>query len=176
MITVQEFTAYVDSFESDATKIALLQTYIDAAKTAVTDYIGYDPTLQTYIDTFTGNGSKEIQLNARPVTSIISVTKDGSELSVGGFRMKSKGSERLVWGGMFESGSEVVVEYAAGYAAIPGALRLAVLRIAALMYSEAGGNIGITSKSFQDQSRTFTNFTNYSKYLTPLDGYRIMRL
>ena len=49
---------------------------------------------------------------------------------------------------------------------------MAILRIASLMLSEQGGNIGVTSKSFSDQSRTFVNYSNYNKFLNPLSIYR----
>lgn len=176
MITTEEFTAYVDAFESDSNKIALQQVYIEAATQSVIDYLNYDPSLQTYVDTFYGNDSKELQLYSRPITAITSITKDGVAIATTDVRIKSKGSEWIVAKDIFEVNSEIVVTYTAGYDSIPGAIKLAVLRIAALMHSESQGNIGVTSKSFQDQSRQFQNFTSYAKYLTPLDGYRIMRL
>ena len=49
---------------------------------------------------------------------------------------------------------------------------MAVLRIASLMLAEQGGNIGVTSKSFSDQTRTFVNYSNYNKFLQPLAIYK----
>lgn len=41
---------------------------------------------------------------------------------------------------------------------------------------EAAGNIGVMGKSLPDgQSRTFVNYTNFSKYLEPLSSLRIHR-
>ena len=59
--------------------------------------------------------------------------------------------------------------------AMPSVVTLSILRIATLMLSETGGNIGLTGKSFADNSRTFINYSNYRKYLQPLDGLRIIR-
>ena len=48
---------------------------------------------------------------------------------------------------------------------IPGLVKLTIFRIAALITAESGGNIGITSKSMTDGSRTFIKTTDYSPYL-----------
>lgn len=54
----------------------------------------------------------------------------------------------------------------------PMSISLSILRIATLMLMEAGGNIGLTGKSFSDNSRTFVSYSNYRKYLQPLDSIR----
>ena len=60
---------------------------------------------------------------------------------------------------------------------IPAEIILTILRIAALLESEANQNIGITSKSFSESgTRTFHNFTNFSKYLFPISRYRLKRI
>jgi len=55
---------------------------------------------------------------------------------------------------------------------IPSIVRLTIIRIATLMLMEAGENIGVSGKSFADNSRSFISYTNYSKYLNPLQTYR----
>ena len=55
---------------------------------------------------------------------------------------------------------------------VPEIIRLTVMRIATLMLMEGGENIGVSSKSFSDNSRTFISYTNYQKYLSPLQTYR----
>jgi hypothetical protein len=55
---------------------------------------------------------------------------------------------------------------------VPQLVRLTVLRIATLMLMEAGENIGVTGKSFSDNSRSFISYTNYAKYLNPLQTFR----
>lgn len=55
---------------------------------------------------------------------------------------------------------------------VPSIVRLTILRIATLMLMEAGENIGVSGKSFADNSRTFISYTNYLKYLSPLQTYR----
>jgi hypothetical protein len=68
-----------------------------------------------------------------------------------------------------------------GYAANTGAVDMpaifkqTALRIAALLATEANENIGVTSKSFGDSgSRTFINYTNFDKYLSPLSKYKLV--
>ncbi len=56
--------------------------------------------------------------------------------------------------------------------AVPEVVKLTILRIATLMLMEGGENIGVTGKSFADNSRTFIQYTNYMKYLTPIQTYR----
>ncbi len=55
---------------------------------------------------------------------------------------------------------------------IPDIVRLTILRIATLMLMEGGENIGVSGKSFSDNSRSFISYTNYHKYLSPLQTFR----
>jgi hypothetical protein len=58
---------------------------------------------------------------------------------------------------------------------IPNIFKQTQLRIASLLYQEADQNIGVTSKSFGDSgSRTFINYTNFDKYLSPLSKYSLV--
>ena len=56
--------------------------------------------------------------------------------------------------------------------AMPSLVHLSILRIATLMLMEAGENIGVTGKSFADNTRSFISYTNYAKYLNPLQTLR----
>ena len=61
--------------------------------------------------------------------------------------------------------------------AIPAVILNTVMRIAALLQSEEDSNIGVTSKSFGESgSRTFINYTNFEKYLSPLSKYCLIRI
>jgi hypothetical protein len=56
---------------------------------------------------------------------------------------------------------------------VPSIFKLTLLRLAALLLSEADNNIGITSKSFADSgTRTFVNYTSFDKYLQVLSKYK----
>lgn len=59
-----------------------------------------------------------------------------------------------------------------GLSACPEIIELTIKRIATLLLMEAGENIGVTSKSMPDNSRTFINYTSYFKYLRPIQNYR----
>ena len=60
---------------------------------------------------------------------------------------------------------------------LPEIIKSSILRIAALLQSESDSNTGITSKSFGDSgSRTFINYTNFDKYLSPISNYRLLRI
>lgn len=54
----------------------------------------------------------------------------------------------------------------------PKVIKLTVLRVATLLLMEAGENIGVTSKSMPDNSKTFINYTSYMKYLRPCQNWR----
>jgi len=55
---------------------------------------------------------------------------------------------------------------------VPGIVKLTIFRIAALLQSEENSNIGITSKSQADGSRTFVKTTDYTPYLKEISRYR----
>jgi hypothetical protein len=58
---------------------------------------------------------------------------------------------------------------------MPPIFKQTVLRIAALLLTEANNNIGVTSLSFGDTgNRSFLNYTNYDKYLSPLNKYKLI--
>jgi len=60
---------------------------------------------------------------------------------------------------------------------IPAEIVLTILRIAALLESESNQNIGITGKTFAESGgRTFTNYTNFNKFLFPISRYRLKRV
>jgi len=60
---------------------------------------------------------------------------------------------------------------------LPAVFKSTTLRLAALLLTEANGNIGLTSRYFGDVGdRTFVNLTNYDKYLTVLSQYRLTRI
>lgn len=80
---------------------------------------------------------------------------------------------------LLESAQELVGEYLRfdpetkwEQNAVPALVKTTILRIATLMLMEAGENIGISGKSFADNSRSFISYTNYSKYLNPLQTFR----
>lgn len=76
-----------------------------------------------------------------------------------------------------QSAEELVSEYLRfkpedEWQTIPEIVKLTILRIATLMLMEGGENIGVSGKSFSDNSRSFISYTNYHKYLSPLQTLR----
>ena len=59
----------------------------------------------------------------------------------------------------------ILISYSAGWTVeeMPSVIIISILRIATLMLSETNGNIGLTGKSFSDNSRTFINYSNYQQ-------------
>jgi len=90
--------------------------------------------------------------------------------------------ENLLDGGHADSDFDVILDggsalFEGRNTYLPEIIRNTVLRIAALLQTEAEGNIGITGKSFGDSgSRTFVSFTNFDKYLSPISGYKLIRI
>lgn len=175
-VDLADFKKYANKRDEDAAGEALYQMYIDSAESIVKDYLSYDPTSQNYTHTFAGSGRYSLQLRAKPVTVLTSVTIDGVARNVADFRLED---ELLIdkTRSIFNINSEIVVAYTAGWAIVPGVFKNHAMRIASLLSQEAGENIGVTSTSFDGgNSRTFINYTNFAKYLAPLSSYRVVRL
>lgn len=174
LITLDQFRQYANYYEEDEQN--LLTTYIEAAEKVVSDYLGYEPWTKEYDEYFSGIGDYKLYLHAQPIQYVNSVQKDGEEMDIMNISYDGPFIYEINHQKVFESGQDNFhVQYSAGYRDIPEVIQLAVLRIASLMLAEQGGNIGVTSKSFGDNTRTFINYSNYQKYLQPLDPLRILR-
>lgn len=176
-ISPETFNAYSGNWEDNDRAKECKRMFLDAAWHIVTDYLGYDPSYGEHTAELEGNLRSGIWLPAVNVCEIISVEADGHELppdeySLNGDRlMAGKNSQAPFMSGRF------TVTFTSGWKddSFPALITLSVLRIATLMLTEGNGNIGLTGKSFADNSRTFVNYANYGKYLHPLDSLRIPR-
>lgn len=176
IVELATFKKYAKKLEDDVAGEALYQIYLDAAEAAVAKYLGFSPISKAYDETIYGTGSDSIQLRAKPVTLLTSVEVDGVVRNVADFRLDG---ERLIdtTGATFLRGAAVRVQYTAGWAAVPGDITLCILQIASLKAMEAGENIGVTAQSFDGgNSRTFTNYTDFRKWLKEISSYRVVRL
>jgi hypothetical protein len=164
----------------------LEQNYIDAAENIVNTYLGYSPTLHAYDHLFDGTGTHELQLRAKPVQALIDVAINGETIPVSDFRFARDG-EFIYYNRIFPDGAKNIrVEYNAGWGMIPDddvvngeylpeIIKMTVLRIASMLQAEADSNIAVSSKSFGDSgTRTFVNYTDFSKYLLPASIYKIL--
>lgn len=172
---LQEYTGMVA--QEDA---AMPSIYLAAAQDVVVSYLGYNPEQATYVERLSGSGLRRQRLGSKPIGDIQTVSIDGEEVLLADLYVNEEFLCFIDSSRTFPRGDEnVVVEFTAGYVTdeLPGIIKLCVLRIAALMATEADGNIGITSKSFGDSgTRTFIQNTKYERYLEPLNRYRISRL
>lgn len=172
LVSVAELEAFTGNVETDNT--TLKTSLCAAASSVVTDHLGYDPTSATRSFRTVGVGLDFLILPIPAVASITSITEDGVALAATAYGLVQHGSKYWVErtdGLAFARGAKLIVTYVAGYSATPDIIKHAALRIAALMLEESHGNIGVSSKSFADLSKTFINYTNYGKYLAPLAPY-----
>jgi hypothetical protein len=179
-VSVEELQKYSNVYNDGE----LQQSYIDSAENIVDNYLGYSPALHSYVHYFIGNGTHELQLKAKPINTLSSVEIDGIIIPPTDFYFIND-SEFIYYNGKFPLGSNIKVEYTAGYGIIDGdignviffpqIIKLTVLRIAALLQTESDSNIGVTSKSFADSgTRTFVNTVNFDKYLLLISSYKLL--
>lgn len=177
MILLEDLSKYVSN--NDEEQNSLKEIYISAAEDVVNQYLGYNPVSKEYLHIGSGNNSPEHQLKAQPVTEIKSIKIDGVTFDPEDFICEKERIFHKDLECVFTAGTNnILISYTAGYdeANIPGVIKLTELRIAALMWTEGNGNIGVTSKSFGDSgTRTFVKTTDYSQYLKLLEPIRILR-
>jgi hypothetical protein len=171
-VSVEEFQKYSSVYGDEV----LQQSYVDSVEDIVKNYLGYSPTLHSYTYFGLGNGSRELQLRARPISTLDSVKIDDVLISNSDFYLL-KDSEFIYYDKVFPLDSKIKIEYTAGYldADLPQIIKMTVLRIASILQAESDGNVGVQSKSFADSgTRTFTNYTNFDKFLLPLSSYKLI--
>lgn len=123
---------------------AELQNMLDAAETHLAHYVGPLGT-ETVTDEIHSGGLSRLMLNRMPVASITSAEyTDGTEITLEDLDLDA-GSGIVYWGyntaGLFTAGTRnVKVTYEVGRASLPDDLRLAVLILAADMWTTQRGN------------------------------------
>ena len=177
--TVDLFNAYSNNYEDSEDAVLLKTEFLKAAEGIVTDYLGFSPEEKEYRDVLLDGTDKGIlYLPARNITKLSSLAFDGEGKDISDIILADDRIEYRT-GDVFRSlGRKYIsLSFMAGWDkdSMPSTIRLAVLRIATLMLQETGGNIGLTGKSFADNSRTFVSYSNYRKYLEPLSPLRIRK-
>ncbi len=176
--SIAMFDTYSGNYEDAPEAVQLKGAFLSTAEDIVASYLGFDPKQQEHADVIaSGSGSRRLYLPARNITSV-------GALTVGTFDVDTTlvvpcdDHIRFVdHTTKFPIGEDNIrLSYTAGWDTqeMPSVIVVSILRIATLMLSETGGNIGLTGKSFADNSRTFVNYSNYRKYLQPLDSLRIL--
>lgn len=171
IVTLEEFRKYANYYEEDTDGMCL--SYIGASFDIVKNYLGYNPIGNEYTVRVSGTGTPELYLSVPHINNVSYIEMDGKEIDPYGYTVYE--DHINLNKGVFKEGLyNINICYNAGWKRneIPYVMRMAVLRIASLMLAEQGGNIGVTSKSFSDQSRTFINYSNYNKFLQPLNIYK----
>lgn len=178
IVSLTGFNAYSGNWEDNAEASALKESFLMSVEEIVRDYLRYDPVLQEHEDVIlSGNGTRRLPLPSRPVRSLESFEMDGRRYDASFFRFDDDRLTMRHHGHIFTRGDgNIVLSYTSGWDEedMPNAIKVAILRIATLMLSETDGNIGVSGKSFADNSRTFINYSNYRKYLEPLAGCRVV--
>lgn len=177
-VSIETFNAYSGNHEDTEGAVLCKKTFLESAVTIVKDYLGFDPSEKEYTDEeLEGDLAKGLWLSARNVKEVKTLSLGGYELPPEEWRLRG---DMIVLTDRCQSPfrkGRFTVTFTAGWSdeEMPSVIVLSVLRIATLMLTEGNGNIGLTGKSYADNSRTFINYSNYRKYLQPLDGLRIMR-
>lgn len=172
IVSLEEFQKYTGVYGSDDDQSASL--YIQAAQDILVSYLGYEPEKQRYIKMLSGHGLPSLRVGAKPIVSVESISVNGSLFESSDFYFFDdtiffKDSAKI-----FPKGSNITVDIFAGFEEIPAIMKMTVLRIAALLQLESDSNIGVSSRSFADSSRTFLNTTNYDKYLVQCSRYKLL--
>ena len=177
ILTVTQFDTYSGNYEASEAVIAMKTSILKSAQEIVSNYIGFDPESAQRDDWISAIGNNRLYLLAHPVTQVTSVELNGVEVPQTAYSVHDR-YLRLNNGVWPEGLENVKVVYTAGWSSenLPETIKLVILQIATLMLMEAGENIGVTGKSFGENSRTFINYTNMNKWLSKLDEYKIVRL
>lgn len=169
--TFEKFQRIVDSDSDVVTQL------LETAEAIVVGYLKYDPTKKDYDCYFDGQDKSYIELGSQPINSVTSVTVNGTLLASNTYIYRDD-EIVLTNNTVFPSGiANIHVVFNAGYATVPSLIKQTIIRIAGLLLSEDGGNIGITSKTLDGgMTRTFFKTTNFDPYLIPLNQYRLFKL
>jgi hypothetical protein len=163
----------------DAAGEAAYQICVDSAEYLVKERLGYDPASQAYTaQILRGTGRADIQLKAKPISLLSSVTVDGEARTIADFLVDGERIEDKN-GKLFPDDALVVVTYTAGYAAaaMPAIIKLTIMDIASLLAMNRGENIGVSSfVGDGGMSRTFINYNNFDKQISRLEDLRLVRL
>lgn len=174
IISLEDFKKYNNYYEEGMDETC--QSFIDASQNIVADYLGYDPNRTEYSEFVDGIGSSKLFPRVTPIVDFAYVLDTSTSEALDSVGWNESYIYSLENKAIFKNGSSYEVHYEGGYKEIPADIKMAVMRIASLMLAESNGNIGISGRSDLDQSRTFINYDNYSKYLKPLVNYRSKKL
>jgi len=155
----------------------ITNTYIPYVDAAIKRFLGYDVEEATHTETFDGNEQNDIFLRHVPISSISSITEDGSTLTEGNerdFVSYSNGRVQRItirWSGI--KPKNVVVTYVGGYSAadMPDVIKMTSARATARLVMTS---LQISAKADTGEVSTHlvdnTNTTNFDVALTERVG------
>ena len=145
------------------------ELFIGAAQNIVENYLGYEIESKEYTKHFALHTSNIIKAGVKNITEVKEITIDGT--LVEDYYIDD---DKIILKQPVIS-DNIIVKFTAGFGVdLPQIIKLTVLRISALLQTESNNNIGISGKSFIDGSRTFTNFTNFERYLIVCSKYKLI--
>lgn len=171
---LSDYNTYTGNYEESPEVDSLKMMYLETALRVVEEYLGYPLFQNEYIEEHIGVIGRSCYLDNVPTCEVYSFKVNGEEIEstkyiLDGDHIQLIDPDRKAG---FRERDLIVVDYSAGYRELPSIIKMTIFRIASLLLSEAGGNIAVTSKSFSDNSRSFVNYTNWDKFLSPLSRLR----
>ena len=147
----------------------LAELFIGSAQNIVESYLGYEIESKEYTKHFALHTSNVIKVGVKNITAVSALSVDGAPIE--DYYIND---DKIILKQPVIS-DNIIVTFTAGFGEdLPPIIKLTVLRIAALLQTESNNNIGISGKSFIDGSRTFINYTNFSKYLDTCSKYKLI--
>ena len=167
IVTKEELQGFTGVEFESGNNIAEL--FIGASQNIVESYLGYEIESKEYTKHFALHSSNVIKVGVKNITVVSEITIDGTPVE--DYYIDN---DKIILKQPVIS-DNIIITFTAGFGEdLPAIIKLTVLRIAALLQTESNNNIGISGKSFIDGSRTFTNFTNFSKYLDACSKYKLI--
>ena len=167
VVTKEELQGFTGVEFESGNNIADL--FIGASQNIVENYLGYEIESKEYTKHFELHSSNIIKCGIKNITVVKEITIDG--VPVEDYYIDD---DKIILKQPVIS-DNIIVTFTAGFSEeVPQIIKLTVLRIAALLQTESNNNIGISGKSFMDGSRTFTNFTNFDRYLIACSKYKLI--
>ena len=167
VVTKEELQGFTGVEFESGNNIADL--FIGSAQNIVENYLGYEIESNEYTKHFALHNSNIIKCGVKNITAVSEITVDGTlveDYYIDDDKITLK--QPVI-------SDNIIVKFTAGFGEdLPQIIKLTVLRIAALLQTESNNNIGISGKSFMDGSRTFTNFTNFDRYLIACSKYKLI--
>lgn len=151
---LSDVKAYLDIETTD--EDARITPLLAAVESQVKKYLGYDPAMQSYFDRFRGNGRRfAVPQQSIPLVTVDSLTVDGVTIpaeagDAPGWYI-ADGAVSLSGSYLFTRGADVKLSYQAGYAAIPEAIKQAVVEMTAVRLKEID-RIGVSSKGIAGET------------------------